>query len=126
MPFIGILGQQQPQTNLLELCPDLTLTFFNEQQLSWGFGIQNASADIKSQWQLVIEDANYQLDPSQITNNADFTYQEIDNGDGTYDLIITSTGPLAAFAGTPSYAWNAVDFGFAPTSSNQTLRCESA
>jgi hypothetical protein len=107
---------------ILESCGIAKPTFFNEQQFSWGFGIQNGSTPL-TQWQYIIESATYQIDPTQITNNSDFTYSEVDNGDGTYDLIFTSTGGLAANATAGNYEWPGVNFGTDIKSANQTLGC---
>ena len=40
---------------------DLNVTFFNEQQFSFGFGLQNTTNQPITDWSVLIEDANYNL-----------------------------------------------------------------
>lgn len=103
--------------------PGMLRNFFNENQYSWGFSVQNSNPFPISQWQIVISNADYTIDYSLITNNTEFTYIEIDNGNGTYDLIFTSTGPLAAYGSTSLYEWLGVNFGFNPSSTAFDYYC---
>ena len=124
-------GGGSPGSTLLPVCSDAIVTFFNEQQFSWGFQIQATTAAGLTQWQYLIEDADYQFNldatgqPVGITSSGDFTYTETDNGDGTYDHLFTSNSGIAPFGSSNSYSWNGVNFGFEPVSSNQSLRCNT-
>ncbi|MFS4417090.1 C-type lectin domain-containing protein [Maribacter sp. 2307ULW6-5] len=108
-------------------CTGLNTTFFNENQFSWGFGLQNTTGSSIPNWEVRISNANYQLVPSQLSNPSAFTYSEIDNGDGTYDLILSGTGPIAPWSGIPggNIAWPGVNFGFNPTSGGIAVLCGS-
>ena len=101
----------------------MTTTFFSETQFSWGFQVQTTNATSVSQWQYVIEDADYQIDPTQITNNSDFTHVEINNGNGTYDHYFTSVAGLGGNSASSQYQWTGVNFGFDPSSVQQTINC---
>ncbi len=109
----------------LPICIPLTSTFFNEQQFAWGFGLQNNTGSVVNGWQVVVADANYQIDPTQLTNQGAFTYSELDNGNGTYDHIFTGTSAIANFGGIPggNIEWTGVNFGFNTTSSGITILC---
>lgn len=115
-------GEGSGDQGLLDNCGNTKPTFFNEQQFAWGFQMLASSSGV-SQWQYVIESANYTIDPTQVTNNNEFTYTEIDNGDGTYDLIFTSVAGLAPNASSGSYQINGVNFGFDPESESQSFGC---
>ena len=106
----------------LPTCNNLTVTFFNQAQFSWGFGLQNNNNFPISQWQLILRGTNYQLDPTQITNSNEFDYVEVDNGNGTWDLYLTSNVGFGAFQGQ-TYQWNGVNFGFTPTTQSRELNC---
>ena len=108
---------------VLPPCSNLAPTFFNEFQFAWGFSLLNSSPVPITQWEVVIANANYTIDPSTVSNNSDFTYTEIDNGDGTYDLILTSTGGVNPFGTTNNYQINGVNFGFDPMSDGITVNC---
>ncbi|KPM30235.1 C-type lectin domain protein [Croceitalea dokdonensis DOKDO 023] len=109
----------------LTSCSSLNTTFFNQQQFSWGFGLQNSTAAVVTNWEVRITNANYQLDPLQLTNQAAFNYSEVDNGNGTFDLILTGTGPIPGFGGIPggNIQWSGVNFGFTPTSDGISVFC---
>ncbi|WP_350285377.1 hypothetical protein [uncultured Croceitalea sp.] len=111
----------------LAACTSLNTTFFNEQQFSWGFGLQNSTGSAIPNWEVRITNADYQIDASQLTNQSAFTYSEIDNGDGTYDLIFTGTSAIAAFGGIPggNIQWSGVNFGFDPSSDGISIFCGS-
>ena len=108
---------------MLPPCSNLAPTFFNEFQFAWGFSLLNSSPVPITQWEVVIPNANYTIDPATVTNNSDFTYTEIDNGDGTYDLILTSTGGVNPFGTTSSYQINGINFGFDPSSDGIMVNC---
>jgi len=112
----------------LPVCTALNTTFFNENQFSWGFGLQNNTSAQVDNWEIVITNADYQLDTSQLTNPSAFVYTEIDNGNGTYNHIFTGTSPLAAFSQIPggNIEWPGVNFGFDPGSDGITIFCGSA
>jgi hypothetical protein len=114
------MGQQA--SGLLDPCADARLNFFNEQQFSWAFSIQNTSAN-PVLWQFVIEGADYQLNPNSILNNNLFAYQEVDNANGTYDHVFTAVGSLAPFGTTPSFSIPGVNFGRAISSQNNAVNC---
>lgn len=118
---IGPIIVQPPP--ILSACPSLITNYFNEAQYSWGFNVRNTSGTAMAQWQIVINNADYQLDISQISNNTQFTYVEIDNGNGTYDHYFTSVSGLAAFASSSNFAYSQVNFGFNPTSSSIDYNC---
>ena len=48
--------------------PDINVTFFNEQQFSFGFGLQNTTNVPISNWTIEIAGANYNLNQSQFSN----------------------------------------------------------
>ena len=104
-------------------CTYLTPTYFNEFQFSWGFSLSNSSPVPITQWQVVIPNADYTIDPANVTNNADFIYTEIDNGDGTYDLIFTSTGGIGPSGSSNNYSIPGVNFGFDPSSDGIEINC---
>ncbi|TYP96513.1 HYR domain-containing protein, partial [Tenacibaculum adriaticum] len=107
----------------LPSCTDINTTYFNEAQYSWGIQIQNTTGTDIDSWKVIIDDADYTLDYSQLSNNSEFTYSEIDNGDGTYDLIITGTGAIVAYGSTGNIEWTGVNFGFDPTSKGIFFFC---
>ncbi|WP_396637472.1 C-type lectin domain-containing protein [Maribacter sp. R77961] len=109
----------------LPVCTDLNTTFFNENQFSWGFGLQNNTSAQVDNWEIVITNADYQLDASQLTNPSAFVYTEIDNGNGTYDYTFTGTSPLPPFSQIPggNIEWPGVNFGFDPSSDGITIFC---
>ena len=98
---------------------DPTDTFFNEQQFSFGFGLQNNSSQPITNWAAEITNANYDLDETQLTNNTAFNLTTTMNPDGTYNHLFVGTGTIPPFSGLPGGAieWNPVNFGFNPTSS---------
>ena len=70
-------------------------------------------------WEVQITNADYQIDPTQLTNQSLYEYSEINNGDGTFDLIFTGTGPISSNSspsgGNIQIQWNGVNFGFNPS-----------
>ncbi|PIB39508.1 C-type lectin domain-containing protein [Maribacter sp. 4G9] len=111
----------------LAACGDLNVTFFNEAQYSWGFGLQNNTGSQIDAWEVRIANADYQLNVSQLSNQAAFTYSEIDNSNGTYNLILTGTAPIAPYGGIPggNIQWTGVNFGYDPSSAGITVFCGS-
>lgn len=109
----------------IPVCAGLNTTFFNENQFSWGFGLQNSTGTQIDSWEVRITNADYQLNYAQLSNQSAFTYTDIDKGDGTYDLILTGTGPIAPFSGIPggNIQWPGVNFGFNPDSDGITVFC---
>mgnify|MGYP001076457611 CR=1 FL=1 len=106
-------------------CTSLNTTFFNENQYSWGFGLQNNTGSQIDAWEVRILNADYQLNPAQMSNATAFTYSEIDNGDGTFDLFLTGTAPIAPWSGIAggNIQWPGVNFGFNPDSDGITVFC---
>lgn len=111
----------------LEVCTSLNTTFFNENRFSWGFGLQNTTGTQIDNWEVRIRNADYQLVYAQLSNQSAFTYADIDNGDGTYDLILTGSLPIPPWSGIPggNIQWPGVDFGFDPDSDGITRFCGS-
>ncbi|MDC6406125.1 MULTISPECIES: C-type lectin domain-containing protein [Maribacter] len=111
----------------LSVCGSLSVTFFNEAQYSWGFGLQNNTGSQIDAWEVQIPNADYQLNVSQLSNQGAFTYSQLDNGDGTFDLTLTGTGPIAPYGGIPggNIQWSGVNFGFDPTSNGISVFCGS-
>ncbi|WP_158975861.1 hypothetical protein [Cellulophaga sp. L1A9] len=109
-------------------CTDLRTTYFNQAQYSWGFGLQNSTGTIVPEWEVRINNANYQLNPTQLSNQSAFTYTEVDNGNGTYNLILTGTSAIQAYSSIPggNIEWSGVNFGFTPTSNGISIYCGSA
>uniref|UniRef100_UPI0013D64748 C-type lectin domain-containing protein n=1 Tax=Flagellimonas sp. HSM57 TaxID=2654675 RepID=UPI0013D64748 len=108
----------------LPSCTDLSTTFFNEAQFSWGFGVQNSTGSTVDYWEARIINANYQIDETQLSNQSLFTYVEVDNGDGTYNHIFQGTNAVAPFSGIGgNIEWSGVNFGFAPSSNGIQLFC---
>lgn len=109
----------------LPVCVGLNTTYFNENQYSWGFGLQNSTATQIDNWEVRILNADYQLNVSQLSNQAAFSYSEVDNGDGTYNLIVTGTNPIAAWSGIPggNIQWSGVNFSFNPDSDGIIIFC---
>ncbi|MEA1786789.1 PA14 domain-containing protein [Arenibacter sp. GZD96] len=109
----------------LAICTSLSTTFFNQQQFAWGFGLQNTTANSVPHWEVRITNANYQLNPVLLSNPSAFVYSEEDNGDGTYNLIITGTTAIPAWGSIPggNIEWSGVNFGFTPTSDGISLFC---
>lgn len=99
---------------------DLRLTFVNEQQFAWGFGIQNDSDQAVENWAVQIQNATYVLDASQLTNQSAFELFSTDNGDGTYDYLFVGTSDIERFSGIPggNIEWHGVNFGEAIKSSS--------
>ncbi|MGB3151335.1 MAG: C-type lectin domain-containing protein [Maribacter sp.] len=112
----------------LPICTDLSTTFFNENQYSWGFGLQNNTGIQIDNWKVIITNADYQLVYSQLSNQSAFTYADTNNGDGTFDLVLTGTSPIAPFSGIPggNIQWPGVNFGFNPDSDGITIFCGAA
>ncbi len=109
----------------LSACSSLVTTFFNQQQFAWGFGLQNNTSTVVDNWEVRIENANYQLNPAQLSNQTAFTYTEIDNGNGTYDITLSGTSSIQAFSSIPggNIEWPGVNFGFNPTSNGISIYC---
>ena len=51
---------------------DVSVTFFNEQQFAFGFGLQNLTNAPVSNWSAQIANANYNLIEDELTNNDAF------------------------------------------------------
>ncbi|MBS9463147.1 hypothetical protein KIM67_12060, partial [Flagellimonas sp. 389] len=108
----------------LPSCTDLSTTFFNEAQFSWGFGVQNSTGSTVDYWEARITNANYQIDETQLSNQSLFTYVEEDNGNGTFNHVFQGTNSVAPFSGIGgSIEWSGVNFGFAPSSDGIQLFC---
>jgi len=104
----------------------LIFTFFNQGQNYFGFGLKNELSTTVDNWQLSITGANYQIDPTLLSNQSEFVYSEVDNGDGTYDLLFTGTTPLPGFGFTSTIETSpGFNLGFVPTSSAETILCGS-
>ena len=97
---------------------DLNVTFFNEQQFSWGYGLQNTTNAAISNWSVQIANASYNLDETQLTNNGAFDLITTTNPDGTFTHTFVGLVDIPAFSGIPGGAiqWNGVNFGTTPTS----------
>ena len=97
---------------------DLNVTFFNEQQFSFGFGLQNTTNQPIDDWAVQITNANYDLDESQFSNNAAFDLITTMNPDGTFNHLFVGTVTISPFGGIPggNIALNGVNFGFNPMS----------
>jgi len=97
---------------------DFGFTFTNEQQYAWGFGLQEYSGVQVDQWAVQIENANYDLDPTQLTNQSAFTLTTTKNADGTFNHLFVGTEPIPAYGGIPggNIEWSRVNFGQAATS----------
>jgi hypothetical protein len=111
----------------LVVCGALNVTFFNQAQYSWGFGLQNNTGSQIEAWEVRIANADYQLNPTQLSNQSAFTYAEVDNGNGTYNLILTGTAPIAPWSGIQggNIEWPGVNFGYNPDSDGITVLCGS-
>jgi len=120
----GIEVECESESDLMDC--DLIANFFNEQQFAWGFGVQNTTAEDIGSWQARISNANYELDPSQITNNNLFSYSQANNGDGTFDHTFTGTGGISAFSSLPNFEWQGVNFGGPISSDGIEFRCDVA
>ncbi|ASV31827.1 C-type lectin domain-containing protein [Maribacter cobaltidurans] len=109
----------------LAACGALNVTFFNEAQYSWGFGLQNNTGSQIDAWEVRITNADYQLNASQLSNQSAFVYTEVDNNDGTYDLILSGTGPIAPYGSIPggNIEWSGVNFGYNPSSNGTSVFC---
>jgi len=107
---------------VLPLCSDARTTFFNQQQFAWGFQIQSAGNAVPNA-QYLIEGANYPLVATDITNNSDFVLTSTLNADSTYDHLFDFINPLPANSSTNTYQIQPVNFGFNPTSQDQSVRC---
>ena len=112
----------------LSLCTDIDLIFFNETQFSWGFGLENTTTTQIDSWRVIISNADYQLDPSQLSNQSAFSYSVINNGNGTYNHIFQGTTPIPALSQLPgnNIEWPGVNFGFDPASDGITIFCGTA
>jgi hypothetical protein len=109
----------------LGACSGLRTTFFNQTQFSWGFGLQNDNGVAIPNWEIRINNANYQLNASQLSNQSAFTYSAVDNGNGTFNLILKGTSAIPAFGSIPggNIEWSGVNFGFSPTSGGISIFC---
>ena len=109
----------------LPACGSLNVTFFNQQQYAWGFGLQNTTGNSIPNWEVRITNANYQLNPSLLSNQSAFNYMEVDNGNGTFDIILSGTSPIPAWGSIPggNIDWPGVNFGFSPTSDGISIFC---
>lgn len=109
----------------LPACGSLNTTFFNQQQFSWGFGLQNSTGNNIPNWEVRITNANYQLNPSLLSNQLAFVYSEVDNGNGTFDIKLTGTTAIPAWGGIPggNIDWPGANFGFSPTSDGISIFC---
>ena len=105
---------------------EIQLGFFNEQQFSWGFAVQNQGSDAIETWEAQVFNAEYQIDASQITNNNLFVHTQVDNGDGTYNHIFTGTSGIPAFSNLPNFEWIGVNFGGPVSSDGIEVSCELA
>ena len=99
---------------------DPDLTFFNEAQFSFGFGLQNNTNQPISNWAVEIANANYNLNQSQLTNNTAFNLVTTTNPDGTFNHLFVGTSTIPPFSGLNIEA-PAINFGFNPTSSGITV-----
>lgn len=101
---------------------DLAFTFTNEAQFAWGFGLQNHSGEQVDNWAVEIENANYNIDAQQLSNQDAFELTTTQNADGTFNHLFVGTSPIAAFSGIPggNIEWFGVNFGFRPSSDGFT------
>ena len=99
---------------------DLKLRFINEQQFSFGFGVQNDSNQPVENWAVQILGADYKLDASQLSNSSAFELIVNENADGTYDYLFVGNSPIAAFNGLNT-DWSAVNFGRDISSASVTV-----
>ena len=94
--------------------PDLNVTFFNEQQFAFGFGLQNTTNQPITNWSVQIAGANYNLNQSQFTNNSAFTLTTTTNPNGTFNHTFVGNSTIPPFGGIPggNIAINGINFGF--------------
>ena len=97
---------------------DIVDNFFNENQFSFGFGLQNTTGQAISDWAVEIANANYNLTQSQFTNSTAFNLVTTTNPDGTFNHLFVGNVTIPANSGVPGGAFqiNGVNFGFNPTS----------
>ena len=96
---------------------DLNVTFFNEFQFSFGFGLQNPTNQPISDWSVSIENANYTFNQSDFTNNNLFNLVTTTNPDGTFNHLFVGNSTIPAnFGPFPNIEIMTVNFGFNPTS----------
>lgn len=99
---------------------ELRLTFVNQQQFAFGFGIQNDSGETIENWAVAIKGANYKLDVSQLTNQDAFVLHTSVNDDGTIDYLFEGTSAIRPFGGIDggNVEWHGVNFGQAVSGSS--------
>ena len=101
---------------------DLNVTFFNEFQFAFGFGLQNTTNQPITNWAVEITNANYTFNQSQFTNNTAFNLVTTTNPDGTFNHLFVGTSTIPPFGSIPggNIAINGINFGFPPNSSGIT------
>ena len=111
--------RQQPATEF-QVHDVLKLTFANENQFSWGFGVQNKSNQAVENWVVQIQEADYKIDASQLTNSDAFEFSFTENSNGTFNYTFTGTQPIEAFSGITggNIEWRGVNFEFNPSSAS--------
>ena len=92
-----------------EEATNLRFTFTNEQRYAWGFGVLNKTAD-SSEWEVVIRNADYQIDADALSGRDLFTYRETQNADGTFNHTFTGTEELGGYQAL-NIEWFGVNFG---------------
>ncbi len=106
-----------------QLCNNLGFNFFNEQQFSFGFSVQNNSGLPIPYYEVFIDDATYMLNEDEL-NSAGFSFTMIDNGNGTYDYIFVNMFPIPAYSSSPTISSNQ-NLGTNVSSNSQTINCEA-
>lgn len=107
----------------LPQCEALTFSVFNEQQLAWGFSLQNTTGNEVEQWEVRIIGADYDVDFSRVQNGDELKVETEKDGD-LINYTIRSTRPLGAFSTTSTYQLTDVDFGRTISSRSREIFCQ--
>ena len=83
------------------LCSNLDFNFYNQGQYYFGFSVQNDNSVDYYPYEVHIDNANFQFDPTQL-NHSGFDFHEVDNGNGTYDYYFLAQNPISGYSSSPT------------------------
>lgn len=111
-----VSGNQQPYEDRFVPTRWHQVEAFVEAEDAWEIRIKNISGRAVEPWVVRILGANYELDPTQLSNQQAFDYHAVEHTNGTFDHYFVGTGPLPDRREELHIVHQAPAFDAAPTS----------